>query len=119
MIYADELIRIRLPQVRARFRPAEFERLHAVRIAVADHCCSVAIISEHSSGCFGARRRWMVCPRCSRRTTVISFDASSAWFGCRGCLRYRWRSAFVVAPHTRCRLRVDAPHDQEVNRNVP
>jgi hypothetical protein len=118
-VFVDELIRIRLPQVRARFRPAEFEQLRAVRIAIADHACAVQIVSTESAGCFGARRRWMICPRCSRRTTVISFDALSAWFGCRGCLRYRWRRASVPAPHTRCRLRVDEEHSEEVHRDVP
>lgn len=99
-MYVDELIRIRLPQVRARFRPAEFARLRAVRLMVGGHICSIRIEITEGAGCFGARRRWMLCPRCSRRTSVVSFDASSTWFGCRGCLRYRSRPRAVPAPHT-------------------
>ena len=100
-MYVDEPIRIRLPQVRARFRPSEFERLSAVRIVVGEHVCSVKIASVNGPGCFGARRRWMICPRCERRTSVILFDAMSRWFGCRRCLRYRSRPSAVPAPHTR------------------
>jgi hypothetical protein len=118
-MYVDELVRIRLPQVRARFRPAEFEQLHAVRIAIGDHACAVQIVSTESSGCFGGRRRWMLCPRCSRQTTVISYDASSAWFGCLRCLGYRWRSASVPAPHTRCPLDVEDAQHEEADRDVP
>lgn len=105
-MFVDELIRIRLPQVRARFRPSEFAVLRSVRIAIGDHACSVKIESVEGAGCFGARRRWLICPRCIRRTSVISFDASSAWFGCRGCLRYRSRPAAVPAPHTRAHVEI-------------
>lgn len=118
-MYVDELIRIRLPQVRARFRPAEFSRLRTVRLAIGDHACSVRIESMDAAGCFGSHRRWMVCPRCSRRTSVVAFDASSAWFGCRGCLRYRWRPSAVAAPHTRGRIVVDGDPNTEVGRDVP
>lgn len=118
-MYVDELIRIRLPQVRARFRPAEFARLCAVRLAVGDHACSVRIESVEGAGCFGLRRRWLVCPRCSRRTSVVAFDALSTWFGCRRCLRYRWRPSAAAAPHTRRRVRVDGDRWEGVGPDVP
>jgi hypothetical protein len=113
-MYVDELIRIRLPQIRARFRPSEFERLRAVRIAVGVHVCSVRIESVASSGCFGARRRWMICPRCARRTSVVAFDAASGWLGCRGCLRYRSRPRAVPAPHTRGDVHFEGSRTEEV-----
>ena len=105
-MFADELIRIRLPQVRARFLPSEFAALSIVRVVIGDHACSVRIASVDGPGCYGAHRRWMICPRCERRTSVISFDAASAWFGCRGCLRYRSRPAAVPAPHTRAHIEI-------------
>jgi len=108
-VYVDELVRIRLPQIRAMFRPSEFAELRAVRVAVGEHTCLVAIERAHGRGCFGDRRRWLSCPRCSRRTSVIAFDAASAWFGCRSCLRYRWRAAVVPAPHTRAAVSIDGP----------
>ena len=108
-MYVDELVRIRFPQIRAMFRPAEFAELRAVRIAVGDHTCSVEIERVDGRGCFGERRRWLICPRCARRTSVIAFDASSAWFGCRGCLRYRSRPHAVPAPHTRGPVGIGIP----------
>lgn len=61
-MFVDEVLRIRLPQIRARFRPAEFAALSAVRVVVGEHACSVKIARVDGPGCFGAHRRWMIVP---------------------------------------------------------
>jgi len=49
-MFIDDLTRIRPPQVRARFRPAEFVALSAGRVVVGDHACSVKIVSVEGPG---------------------------------------------------------------------
>jgi len=104
MPYLDEIIRVTLPQVRAQFTPRVFASKRRVRLVLGQgrHVCEVEIAVKAMPGSPGRQRRWFTCPRCTRNTCVVGFDAYSGVVGCRGCFRWRTRPGSVVtAPHAR------------------
>ena len=105
MRWTSDLKMIRLPMIRAAMLPAEFARRNSVAVFVGEHMANVRIESIEGV-CHGGRRRWMRCPSCERRTTVIGFEMISGIFGCRSCLRWRSRRSSIVAPHTRGRVEI-------------
>jgi hypothetical protein len=99
--YLDEVVRVRMPMVRARFMPKEFLALRKVRITAGTVDFDVEIDVTQGPGCYGGMRRWFRCPRCAARTTVIGVSAYTGGVGCRKCWRWRKRTALEAAPHTR------------------
>lgn len=108
MTYLDEVVRVRMPMVRARFMPKEFLALRKVRITAGTVDFDVEIAVTEGPGCYGGLRRWFRCPLCAARTTVIGISAYTGAVGCRKCWRWRKRAALEPAPHTRTGLTVGA-----------
>jgi hypothetical protein len=107
-MHGDEVTKIRITQIRARYLPAEFAVKTSVRVFVGRDHVDVKIISCDEPTCFGrGTRRWLICPQCACRTTVISHSAMHGWFGCRNCWRYRSRPSAVLAPHARVSAKID------------
>jgi hypothetical protein len=99
--YLDEVVRLRMPMVRARFMPKEFLALRKVHVTAGSVGFDVEIEVTDGPGCFGGARRWFRCPGCAARTTVIGISAYTGGVGCRKCWRWRKRAAAEIAPHTR------------------
>lgn len=100
-MYLDEIVRVRMPMVRARFMPTEFLALRKVRVTAGNIVVDVAIDVTDGRGCYGGVRRWFRCPRCGARTSVIGLCAYVGSVGCRKCWRWRKRATVEVAPHTK------------------
>jgi hypothetical protein len=107
MIHGDEVIKVRLPQIRSRFLPSEFAQRDHVHLVVGDHAVDVKIETRAEPTCFGGARRWVVCPRCGRKTTTICFSPMRATWGCYRCLRYRSRTNTITAPNARCDAQIE------------
>lgn len=101
MTYLDEVVRVRMPMVRARFMPKEFLALRKVRVTAGTVAVEIEIALTDGPGCFGGVRRWFRCPRCTARTSVVGVSAYTGDVGCRSCWRWRKRAALHVAPHLR------------------
>ena len=101
MTYVDEVVRVRMPMVRARFMPKEFLALRKVHVTAGNTSFDLEIDVTDGPGCYGGSRRWFRCPRCAGRTTVIGVSAYTGGVGCRKCWRWRKRAAAEIAPHTR------------------
>lgn len=106
-MHGDEVTKIRITQIRATYLPAVFATKTSVPVLVGNHQTDVRITTTREPACFGGSRRWILCPACSRRTTVICFSAMHALFGCRRCLIYRTRRSAVLAPHARGSAQID------------
>ncbi len=70
-MYRDQVERLTLKQVAARFPPRVFRKLRYVLVEAGGIRVRVELIDEESVGSFSGRRRWMRCPRCYRRTQVM------------------------------------------------
>lgn len=91
--YRDAVARISLRQVRAQFSPRAFAALEEVLVQAGAASTVVKIANVPSSSAHGGRRRWMLCPNCSRQTSVIGLvhrsDGCETW----ACFRYAaWKS---------------------------
>lgn len=107
-MHGDEMIKVRITQIRARYLPREFEMKTSVPVEVGSCSVEVAIVSCDEPTCFGrGTRRWLACPACGKKTSVISFSAVHQAFACRRCWRYRSRPSTVLPPHARIAAKID------------
>jgi hypothetical protein len=100
-VWRPDVVRLRLPEIRASFKPKEWAGLQRVRVAVGASTTYVDVVIVGEPTCHGARRRWLLCPRCKKRTSIIGCDFAAGW-GCKGCLRWRSRPTPNIAPHVAC-----------------
>lgn len=92
--FRDSVTRLSLRQLRAQFAPKVFAALKEVQVQAGESMASVEVVSVHASSAHGGRRRWMLCPRCSRQTSVIGLvqdaDGNETW-ACFRCARWKSR----------------------------
>jgi hypothetical protein len=53
------------------FRPRDFRQRESVVVEAAGVRTALKIVREPSVGAHGGMRRWILCPRCNRRTFVV------------------------------------------------
>lgn len=70
-LYRDEVLRVSLRQVRAQFSPRVFSEIGEVRVHAAGVSASVAVVTVASGSARGGMRRWLRCPRCGLKTSVV------------------------------------------------
>lgn len=70
-IYRDQVVRVSMAAMRAAYRPRDYAKLDTLALDAAGISTTVRIVKEPSAGAFGGTRRWAVCPRCGKRTSVI------------------------------------------------
>jgi hypothetical protein len=58
---------------------------------------SAQVRYTETATCFGGRRLWMLCPRCSRRCRVLFFGLGRV--ACRRCFRLRYHSQTMDRIH--------------------
>lgn len=107
-MHGDEMIKVRITQIRTRYLPSVFAAKTSVPVEIGRHRIELAIVECEEPTCFGrGTRRWLLCPTCTSRTTVVSYSTMHAAFGCRRCWRYRSRRSAVLAPHARVPAKID------------
>lgn len=90
--YRDTVTRVSIRQLRAQFSPKVFAALDEVVVQAGAGVAKVKIVSVPSSA-HGGRRRWILCPRCSRQTSVIGLMPDVVGADGWGCFRCRrWKS---------------------------
>ncbi len=94
MPYRDQVPRVSIAQVRARFTRRAFKALTAVRLEIEGQVTEVAIVLAAGSGSVRSARRWFQCPECARCANVLGLLAGERW-GCRLCGRWRSRNTVV------------------------
>jgi hypothetical protein len=96
-VYRDSVMtRVSLPAIRSMFRPRDFRERTSVDLVAAGVRATVRIVREPSVGAHGGARRWILCPRCQRRTIVVGLVTSAgtsepAW-ACARADCGAWRS---------------------------
>lgn len=88
-VYRDEVARVSLAAMRTAYRPRDFAKLDCLRLDAAGVSTTVRIVREPAPGAFGGTRRWCLCPRCGRRTSVVGLvtgdgSAEPVWACARG-----------------------------------
>ena len=89
-LYRDEVVRVSIAQLRAQFMPRVFRALRSVELSH-DGCSATAAIEIHGApSCPGGARRWLKCPSCGRRASVLGV-VDGAW-RCPRCGGWRSRN---------------------------
>lgn len=70
-LYRDQVVRISLPAIRARFPPRVFATLKAVRLERCGVVADVELLRMPAPGLLSGWRSAMRCPRCSRPAEVL------------------------------------------------
>lgn len=95
-VYRDAVPRVSLAAMRAAYRPRDFRRLDTLTVDASGVATTVRLVQEPSRGAFGGLRRWALCPRCGRRTSVIGLvvgeGESSAIWSCARSDCGAWKS---------------------------
>jgi hypothetical protein len=78
------------------FRPRDFKERTSVDLEAAGVRATVKIVREPSVGAHGGTRRWILCPRCHRRTFVVGLvstgGVSAPTWACARADCGAWRS---------------------------
>jgi len=100
-VWRSDVVVLRLPAIRTRFTPREWESVRRVRLVMGAVSTLLEIIVVDEPSCHGGRRRWLRCsnPSCQRLTSVVGLCCTTGTLGCRSCLRWRARVTPSIAPH--------------------
>ena len=90
MIWADQIRRISLAQLRAQFKPRYFRTLATVPIFVDGVSTEIELISSPGHGCVRSERRWLRCHHCRGNANVLGYVRGFSW-ACHRCLGWRAR----------------------------
>jgi hypothetical protein len=105
MTWRSDCVMLRLPALRTRFPPREWDLVRRVRVAIGVHVVHLDVVVVDAPTCHGGQRRWLRCPNvsagCRRLTSVVGIDVTTGIVGCRVCMSWRTRSVEGVAPHAR------------------
>jgi hypothetical protein len=77
--YRDDLARVSIAQLRARFTPGRFRGLSTVQLEHAGHLVEVRIIQHPCPAAYGGTRRWLLCPRCGGRAQTVGCHPELGW----------------------------------------
>lgn len=97
MIRREDVVLLRLPMLRLRFRRPHWENVRRVRVGIGVHSVLIDIEVVDEPTVHGGHRRWLCCP-CGRRTSVLGMSCATGQLGCRRCLNWRSRSPSVMSP---------------------
>lgn len=93
--YRDDLVRVSIAQLRARFTPQRFRGLSTVQLENAGHLVEVRIVQQPCPTAHGGTRRWLLCPRCDGRAQTVGCHPELGWacpaLGCVGGWKGRTR----------------------------
>jgi len=119
MTWRSDCVLLRLPALRTRFPPREWDLVRRVRVAIGVHVVHLDVVIADAPTCHGGQRRWLKCPNadagCGRLTSVVGLDVTTGVVGCRVCMAWRTRPVAGIAPHARDPL---APHESVVSSEV-
>ena len=105
MTWRSDCVLLRLPALRTRFPPREWEHVRSIRVAIGVHVVHLDVVVVDAPTCHGGQRRWLRCPNvsagCRRLTSVVGLDVTTGVVGCRVCMGWRTRSVEGIAPHAR------------------
>lgn len=90
-LYADQLPRVSLAQLRAQFKPRRFKTITSVTLQIDGMATEVKIVTAPGDGCVGVARQWIECHTCKRRVNTVGWVLGFAW-SCRRCLGWRARN---------------------------
>ncbi len=77
--YREELARVSIAQLRARFTRQRFRVLSAVELEHAGHAVQVRIVQQLCPTAHGGLRRWLLCPRCGGRAQTVGCHPELGW----------------------------------------
>lgn len=97
-LYADQIPRLSLAQLRAQYAPRRFKKLSAIELRVGDVATVLKLVTTKGDGCVRGERRWIECHTCRRHVNVVGYAPGFSW-SCRRCLGWRARNR-PVAPAT-------------------
>jgi hypothetical protein len=90
MLLRSDVRRLSIRQIRSQFPPRAFREMHSVRLQLGNVVVSVDIAVLPEPTCKAGSRRWLICPSCGSKTTVLGFVSSDpSRCGCRSCLQWR------------------------------
>lgn len=100
-LYRDQVVRLSLRTIRARFPPRIWARMTAVHLEHQGARVAVEIIRVAAPGLPSGWRSAMRCPRCSVLVEVVgcvppNCDSEPGW-ACPRCTKWRGRPRRVVA----------------------
>ena len=95
-LYRDEVVRLSLRAIRARFPPRVWASIKVVRIEYEGIVADVELVRMDAVGLPSGWRSAMRCPRCRQRAEVLGcvqpgFAVGAGWWGCARCARWRGR----------------------------
>lgn len=118
-LYRDEVVRLSLRAIRARFPPRVWAAFRAVRVEHEGIVADVELVKVDAVGLPSGWRSAMRCPRCGKCAEVLGcvppgFDVSPGW-GCARCARWRgrprnYRTEQIRPPSTTPPLRTNSSH---------
>ena len=94
-LYRDQVLRMPLSVVRARFPPRIFRGLQRVRLEAGDASTDVELVRVPATGIPSGWATAMRCPACQRTTTVVGITrvgVPAPRWGCAVCLQWRGRA---------------------------
>jgi len=93
MTWRSDCVLLRLPALRTRFPPREWDHVRRVRLAVGVHVVHLDVVVVDTPTCHGGQRRWLRCPNvsagCRRLTSVVGINVTTGVVGCRVCMERR------------------------------
>jgi hypothetical protein len=98
VIWREDVVLLRMPALRLRFRRSQWEVVRRLRVGVGTHTVEIDVVILDEPSVHGGRRRWLRCV-CGRRTSVIGLVCTTGQVGCRACLGWRSRSNSVMSPY--------------------
>ena len=91
VVYRDAVTRIGIAQIRASFAPREWRQKEAVTLEAAGVRVTVPIVQLPCPTAKGGTRRWILCPNCTRPTSVIGLVSLTWSCSRRDCGAWRSR----------------------------
>ena len=95
MLFADEIPRVSLAQLKAAYKPRRFRELNTIEILVAGHVTELHLIATIGDGCVTGTRKWLRCDHCLLRCNVTGWVFGLGWC-CKRCLGWRSRARPAV-----------------------
>lgn len=96
--HRDSVTRVSIRQLRAQFAPRVFAELDQLVVQAGSTAAKVRVVRVPSAAAHGGCRRWLLCPTCSRQTSVIGLvrdsEVADAW-ACYRCARWTSRKRSV------------------------
>ena len=100
-LYRDRVLRVGLPQLKAKWKPRIFKTLRTVRLEHAGFAADVKLVRRTITGIPSGWRRYLQCPRCGALGDVVGcvppgHGVEPGW-ACPKCARWRGRPGRLAA----------------------